>query len=121
MTSNARQQQTYGAERTGTPRPRTPAVIAIERVAKLAVAGTSVHKMVAVACGIVSGWRAEAMQSDVLAEQVEVLRSDVDSGVWAAEDYVDEADEKDKPKALIQLEALRAVQHAPKTKLERFA
>ncbi len=48
MTSNARQQQTFGAERTGTPRPRAPAVIAIERLAKLAAAGMSVHKMVAV-------------------------------------------------------------------------
>ncbi len=68
--------------------------------------------MVAAACGILAEWCAEAMPSDVLREQLEALRTDIEGGVSAAEDYVADADETNKP---------RATQHALKAEAERLS
>jgi hypothetical protein len=121
MAFHARKQLARGPAEFHPAVVRAPAMIAVERLAKLAVAGTPARRMAAVACQIMAEWRAEPMQPDLLCEHLEALRTEVDNGVAAAEDYVADADERDKPKALIQLEGLRATQHALKAEAERLS
>ena len=117
MAPDARKQQGRRHEAPRAPERHTPAVIAIERLAKLAMAGTPANKMVAAARGIVADWRASGIQPSALSDHIAALRSDIDGGVSAAEDYVADADETDRPKARTQLEALRATQEALKAEM----
>ena len=89
---------------------RTPAIVAIERLAKLAMAGTQAPRMVETARGIVQGWRAEHLPPGDLEARIETLRNDVDAGVMAAEDYVGGAEtDGQRSAAQNQVDALTAV------------
>src|SRR3954447_12501091 len=84
------------------PRPdqhRAPAAFAAERLAKLLVAGAPPPRMMAAACGIVAEWCDGSIPSGVLSEQLEALRAEIDGGLAAAEDYVADVDEAEKPRA----------------------
>ena len=121
MALNARKQLTRGAAATSHPSPhRVPAVVAVERLAKLAVAGAPAPRMIAAACAIVAEWRDGAMPPGMLIEQLQALRTEIDDGLAAAEDYVADADEADKPRARFQLDALRATQQVLKAEAERL-
>lgn len=115
---NARKQLTRSVTRSRPALPRVPAVIAVERLARLAAAGASATRMATAACGIVAEWRAEVMPPAMLIEQLEALRTEIDSGLSAAEDYEADADEADKPRARVQLDALRATQRALQAQAE---
>jgi hypothetical protein len=117
----ARKQVTRGGVAASRPLPdRAPALVAVERLAKLAVAGAPAPRMVAAACAIVGEWRDGAMPPGMLMKQLEALQTEIDDGLAAAEDYVAEADEADKPRARFQLDALRATQRVLKAEAERL-
>ena len=100
----------------------TPATIAIQRLAKLAVAGTPVARMVATAQGIILNWSAESLPAHELRERIETLQADVDGGVLAAEDYVADADsDKGRMAAQLQLAGLTAVQEVLTEEIEKLA
>ena len=99
---------------------RTPEIIAIERLAKLAVTGTKVGRMVITADTIVSEWRAEPISPRELRDRIETLRTDVEAGLEAAEAYVVDAESDGQKKATQNLvDGLRAVQQALHRELER--
>ena len=90
--------------------PRTPAAIAIERLAKMATAGSKPGRMAIAVDNILIEWGAEDMPPADLRERIEQLQSDIDDGVTAAEDYLAEADtDKARTAAQGQLDALAAV------------
>ena len=76
--------------------------------------------MIAAACGIVAEWREEGVLPGVLSDQLEALRVEIDGGLAAAEDYVADADEADRPRARLQLDALRATQQVLEAEAERL-
>ena len=89
--------------------PRTPAIVAIERLAKLAMAGTPVPRMILTVEGIVAAWRSEAIGPRDVQERLDALRDDVEAGIVAAESYVADAEtEAERKAATTQLDGLRA-------------
>ena len=92
------------------PAQRTPAVVAIERLAKLAAGGASAARMVAALDGILAEWGAAELADDEMRERVEQMQADVDAGLEAAQDYRVVADTPAGIKAAEgQVEALQAV------------
>ena len=90
-----------------------PATKAVERLAKLAMAGTQPLRMVAAMQGTLAEWGREALMPGDLRERMETLLADLDLGIAAAEDYVGEADtEQGRAAARGQVEALLATREA---------
>lgn len=98
-----------------------PALAAIEQLGKLAVGGASGERLVVAAAEIVAGWQKAGADADVLREGVTTVLSDVDDGVMAAEQSVDEAEtDGQRAAARRQAEALRALQGALAAMSERL-
>lgn len=96
---------------------RTPALIAIERLGKLAAQGVAPHRLAGAAMDILADWRSRGIP----AGEIEVLHADIEAGVQAAQDYVAEAEsETAKVAAARQLEALGAVRLVLVEELERL-
>jgi hypothetical protein len=91
---------------------RTPALIAIERIAKLATQGVAPHRLAGAAMDILADWRCYDLVADEMRQRIETLQSDIEGGIQAAEDYVAQAEsETAKVAAAKQLESLVAVRH----------
>ncbi len=93
------------------PAQRTPASALVERLAKLAAAGTPGPRLIAAADLALHAWRTQGMPDPDIREALAAALSEIDGGVTAAEDYVGEAEsEKQRSAAQAQLDALKAVQ-----------
>jgi hypothetical protein len=103
------------AQRVAPPKvvaQRTPALIAIERIAKLAAQGVAPARRCGATMDILADWRCYDLSDGDLRTRIETLLADIDGGVQAAEDYVAQAEsETAKVAAAKQLESLLAVQH----------
>jgi hypothetical protein len=97
---------------------RTPALIAIERIAKLASQGVAPHRLAGAAMDILADWRCYDLVADEMRQRIETLQSDIEGGIQAAEDHVAQAEsETAKVAAAKQLESLVAVRHVLRSEL----
>ena len=104
------------ARSTAAPNPANKAV---ERLAKLAMAGTPPLRMVNAMQGTLAEWGREELAPGELRERMETLLADLDLGIAAAEDYVGEADtEKGRAAAQGQVDALLATREALAAEIE---
>ena len=98
---------------------QSPATRAVERLAKLAMAGTPALRMVSAMQGTLADWRREDLPPGELRDRMETLLADLDLGIAAAEDYVGEADtEKGRAAAQGQVDALQATREALAAEIE---
>lgn len=94
----------------------SPVPAALERLARLAAAGSPPDRMVREAQNLIADWRLDpGLDPGDLRERLETLRENLDAGVASAEELADDTDASDKAatrQAVGSLKALRAVRDA---------
>jgi hypothetical protein len=89
----------------------SPVPAALERLARLAAAGTTPDRMVREAQKIIADWRAEPeLDGADLRERLETLRDDLAAGVASAEEQAGDVDQSDKAAARQSTALLKGLQ-----------
>jgi hypothetical protein len=105
-------------------RPKSPTSAAIERLAKLAQAGTAPDRMAREVGAIVATWLADPeVDRGQVRDHVETLHEDLASGAEAAEEQAADVDQSETgaaKQAARTLAALRATRDALGVELERL-
>ena len=78
---------------------------ATARLAQLVISGAPPRRVITAASAVVMELRAQGERGR---EQLDALRAEIEDGITAAEDYAAEAGATHRPRALAQLNALRA-------------
>ena len=98
------------------PRTPSPVAAALDRLARLAAAGSAPDRMVREAQNLIADWRREPdLDASALRERLEEMRDSLSEGVASAEEAVDDVDTSDKAaakQAQGSLKALQAVRDA---------
>jgi len=89
----------------------SPVPAALERLARLAAAGTTPDRLVREALRIVAEWQADLeLDAAALRERLELLRDDLAAGVADAAEQAGDVDQSDKAAARQANSTLRALQ-----------
>ena len=107
--------------RKPTPVPRPPALVAIERMAKLASSGATATRMVDATAAVIQEWLAEDLPVDEMRDRLETLQADLDGGITAIEDAQGDAETDGQRRSTqAQKDALAAARDAIMQAIERL-
>ena len=99
----------------------SPASIAVRKLSKLSSDGASANRLIAAAAEFVTGWQKAGANAEALREGITAVLSEVDDGAVAAEQFADEAEtDLQRAAARMQADALRSLQEALATMVERL-
>jgi hypothetical protein len=100
MPAAARKQAPRRAEPAPRAAQRTPVLIAMDRIGKLALIGTAPHRMTAAVRNIIAEWRAGGISPSSYSAEMETLHDILETSVLAAEDCVGLAEDDKERKAV---------------------